>query len=449
MKKRAWLIIALAAMLLLAAAAMCSCAKEDGDQSALSQATATPEPAVEATKEAAAEPTAEASANAEKAGVLATINGVDVPIDEAYDEYSYYEMIYTMYGYTDELDELKQEIADYYVDLELIYLQFAGLGMEADMEAVSAAASENYQTAIQDYTTYVTDTSLTDEQVLEEAEKLLIEEGYDLAYFEKIAYNEARLVAVLEHYTKDITVTEEDVKAYYDDLVASDKELFESNPAYYEQAVSYGERIMYVPEGFRSVKHILVLLSEEDQDTMYDLESQMESIEAALAAEGADTETLNKNKAEVQAQIDAIFATIEPKAQEILTKLAAGEDFLALMEEYGEDPGMKSEPYATEGYAVHAESAQWVTAFRDAAMALEQVGDVSQPVRTSYGLHIIRYEGDVASGAVAYEDVRADLESEVQDTLMNSYYNDLVDQWRSEAEITMYLENFDAMAAAE
>ena len=237
--------------------------------------------------------------------------------------------------------------------------------------------------------------------------------------------------------------------AYYDDLVASDKELFESSPAYSEQAVSYGERIMYVPEGFRRVKHILVLLSDEDQNTMASLESQMDAIDAALAIEGADAESLNKDKAEIQAQIDEIFATIEPKAQEILDKLAAGEDFLALMEEYGEDPGMKSEPYATNGYEVHAESTQWVIPFRDAAMALEQVGDVSQPVRTSYGLHIIRYEGDVASGAVAYEEVKADLESEVQDTLMNSYYNDLVAQWRAEAEITMYLENFDAMATVE
>ena len=83
-----------------------------------------------------------------------------------------------------------------------------------------------------------------------------------------------------------------------------------------------------------------------------------------------------------------------------------------------------------------------MTEFRDAAVALEKIGDITQPVRTSYGLHIIRYEGDVASGAVEYESVRYTLLSEVQDALMNNYYNDLVDQWRSEAEITLYTENF-------
>lgn len=378
----------------------------------------------------------------EKAGMLATINGADVPIDEAQAEYSYYEMLYTIYGYADELEQLKQEIAEYYVSLELIYLQFDKLGMEADMDAVNATAQENYQAAVQDYTTYVTDETLSDEEKLKAAEQMLIEEGYDLAYFEKIAYNEARLVAVLEHYTKDIAATEEDVKAYYDDLVASDKELFESNIAYYEQAVSYGERVMYVPEGFRRVKHILVTLSDEDQSTLSDLEYQLESVEAELAKEGADTAALNTTKAEIEAKIDAIFATIEPKVQEIMDKLAAGEDFIALMEEYGEDPGMQSEPYATEGYTVHADSTQWVIPFRDGAMALEKVGDISQPIRTSYGLHIIRYEGDVEAGAADYESVKEELMSEVQDTLMNNYYNDLIDQWRAEAEITIYLENF-------
>ena len=445
MKKR---ILVLVAALLALSLMLTGCAQNNVSVS--TQATATTQPTEEPTAQPADESTdgtdETAAVVSEKPGMLATINGVDIPIDEALDEYSYYEMIYTMYGFTDELDQLKQDIADYYVSLELIYLQFAELGMEADMDAVQATAQENYQAAVEDYTTYVTDDTLTDEEALKAAEAMLIEDGYDLAYFEKVAYNEARLVAVLEHYTKDITATEEDVKAYYDDLVASDKELYEGNIAYYEQATYYGERIMYIPEGFRRVKHILVMLSDEDQTTLSDLEYQMESVEAELAAENADTETLNKKKAEIQAEIDAVFATIEPKAQEILDKLAAGEDFIALMEEYGEDPGMQSEPYATEGYQVHADSSQWVTEFRDGAMALEKIGDVSQPIRTSYGLHIIRYEGDVESGAVDYESVKEELLSEVQDTLMNNYYNDLVDSWRAEAEITMYLENFDTSA---
>lgn len=447
MKKR---LMMFAAVLIALALMMTGCSQNipvSVQPTATAEPAATAEPTATAEPAAAADPTTEPAAQSGKPGVLATINGTDIPIDEALDEYSYYEMMYTMYGYADELEQLKKEIADYYVSLELIYLQHEALGLKTDMDAAKATAKANYDEAVQSYLTYVTDKTLTDEEKLKAAEAMLIEEGYDLAYFEKIAYNEARLVAVLEHYSKDVAATEEDVRAYFDDLVASDKALYEGNIAYYEQAESYGERVMYVPEGFRRVKHILVVLSDEAQSELSNLEYQLDSVEAELAKEGADTAALNTKKAEIEGKIDAVFASIDPKAQEIMDKLAAGEDFIALMEEYGEDPGMKSEPYATEGYLVHADSAQWVTEFRDAAVALEKIGDISQPVRTSYGLHIIRYEGDVKAGPVDYESVKDELLAEVQDVLMNNYYNDLVAQWRAEAEVTLYLENF--VTAAE
>ena len=377
-------------------------------------------------------------------GLLATVNGIAVPVDEALAEYEYYASIYRMYGYTEEdIAELKQSVADYYVELELIYQQFDAMGLEVDMEKVSAYAKEQYEAAVEGYTNYVDGDGMTDEALYKAAEELLNSDGYDMAYFDTYAYNEERLSAVLEHYANEIQITEEDVKAYYDELVAADQAMYESNPAYYEQADSYGERVLYVPEGFRTVKHILVMLSEENQDILADLEYQREQIEAALAGENADTETLNKQLADVSAQIDEVFASIDPRAQEIMDKLTAGEDFIALMDEYGEDPGMKSEPYASEGYKVWADSQSWVIPFRDGAMTLKQPGDISQPIRTSYGLHIIRYERDLASGPVPYETVRAELESEARDDALNSRFSELINQWRSEAVIELYIENLE------
>ena len=39
-------------------------------------------------------------------------------------------------------------------------------------------------------------------------------------------------------------------------------------------------------------------------------------------------------------------------------------------------------------------------------MALEKVGDVSEPVLTGYGIHLILYSADLTPGAVPLEDVR-------------------------------------------
>ena len=94
---------------------------------------------------------------------------------------------------------------------------------------------------------------------------------------------------------------------------------------------------------------------------------------------------------------------------EIQARIDAGEDFQALIDEYGEDPGMQDEPTATVGYYVSADSTVWDTAFRDAAMLLANVGDISEPVLGMSGIHIIRYEGDVTPGAVPLEEVRGQL----------------------------------------
>ena len=52
----------------------------------------------------------------------------------------------------------------------------------------------------------------------------------------------------------------------------------------------------------------------------------------------------------------AVLDSVKEKTDEIYGKIAAGEDFAALIAEYGEDPGMQNEPTATRGYYVSAAS---------------------------------------------------------------------------------------------
>ncbi len=71
-------------------------------------------------------------------------------------------------------------------------------------------------------------------------------------------------------------------------------------------------------------------------------------------------------------------------ADEIYKKAIDGEDFYSLVEQYGEDPGMENNPAGytfTYGYMIEE--------FEEASFALE-VGGISEPVKTSYGYHIIK-----------------------------------------------------------
>ncbi len=71
-------------------------------------------------------------------------------------------------------------------------------------------------------------------------------------------------------------------------------------------------------------------------------------------------------------------------AETVLARAKAGEDFHALIEEFGEDPGMVGNE---EGYYFTYD--EMVAEFEEATFALAE-GEISEIVETSYGYHIIK-----------------------------------------------------------
>ncbi len=392
---------------------------------------------------------AEALAPADDMNVLALVNGEPMDITEAYAEYEYYAYIYQLYGFSEEeIEALKEEVARYYVDMCLLDAEFDKLGLTVDEEAVEAQAAEEYEATVAEYIEYDADEELTDEENRQAVIDYLTENGYTLQSVTEYALSNARLTGVIEHYTGDVTFTEEELVAYYEQRVAEDQAYYEENPAAFEEAWNEGDGStlpLYMPAGFRTVKHILVMLSDDDQDRMYELTTRLDEIEVELAEEGADEEALNAETDEINAEIDEIMATIMPTVEEIQEKIAAGEDFDALIEEYGEDPGME---YYTEGYLLYAESDGWEPAFQAGAMALENPGDISEPVATSYGLHLIRLEKLWPAGATSLEDARDTMEAELLEEKQLDAYTALTDRLYEEANVELYLDHFDELTAA-
>ena len=78
-------------------------------------------------------------------------------------------------------------------------------------------------------------------------------------------------------------------------------------------------------------------------------------------------------------------------ARKVAQRAAKGESFEALIKEYGEDPGMSSNPdgYLFDKYGYTPDGSQMVAEFTNASVALT-VGSVSDVVTTSYGFHIIK-----------------------------------------------------------
>jgi peptidyl-prolyl cis-trans isomerase B (cyclophilin B) len=179
-------------------------------------------------------------------------------------------------------------------------------------------------------------------------ESLLAQAQYDAMYSR-----------VEESVTKDVTVTEEEARAAYADMVTNAKQAYAENPDAYVSDMLGGTQIVYNPPGYRYIQHIMLQAAAEEE-----------------------------------------FTAAQARAEEILAELQAGKDFLEAMTEYGQDASMATLP---NGYPVAAGVQGYGEAFATAAMALAKPGDISPVVMTDVGAHILRYAADIAEGETPFE----------------------------------------------
>lgn len=101
----------------------------------------------------------------------------------------------------------------------------------------------------------------------------------------------------------------------------------------------------------------------------------------------------------------------EAKAEELLAKLKAGEDFATLAKENSEDVGSAKQG----GDLGWIEKGVMDPAFEEAAFALNAKGDISDVVKSDFGYHIIQLEDEKASEAKPYSEVSAEIKSDLVD----------------------------------
>jgi peptidyl-prolyl cis-trans isomerase C len=103
------------------------------------------------------------------------------------------------------------------------------------------------------------------------------------------------------------------------------------------------------------------------------------------------------------------------KAQEIRKKLAAGADFAVLAAQESDDPGTKGKG----GDLSFFKHGQMVPPFDQAAFSLK-VGEISEPVKTQFGYHIIRVEA-----RKTYEDSKLEVDRRLRAEMAQKTLDDI------------------------
>ena len=91
--------------------------------------------------------------------------------------------------------------------------------------------------------------------------------------------------------------------------------------------------------------------------------------------------------------------------------------FEELVLEYSDDPSKG----ANRGRFVKTKRGQMVKAFEEKAFAMENAGDISEPVETTYGYHIIRLNQKFPAGPVPFEDVKAQAMTRAREKHVEAY----------------------------
>ena len=401
--------------------------------------------------------------------VMATVNGEPVLRETVENIASNLSYTYSQYGYDTTTDEnakfINQLALDYAIQYALMDQKAAEWGLDQftdeEMETLKASNAESWNSLVDSYVSYygnLTDESTDEEKLAAKTSALAALEamGYTEDVMMQSTLEEERYNRVRNKMVENVEVTDDEVQTAFDTQVESDKASYEGNVAYYEYMTQYyGQTSYYVPEGYRGITHILLTVDDDLLQNYKDLAAKLEEQEEAEdtdTTEATATDVTEETEtpvtqADVDAAYQAILDSVQPTIDEINQKLADGASFSDLIAEYGADPGMQSEPYMSEGYSVHQDSVVWDAAFVKAAFSVEKVGDVSEPVVGSYGVHIVYYLRDVPSGAVELtDDIKEDLKSTLLSEKENEAFASTMQEWRdaSKIEYTAEIEALDA-----
>jgi peptidyl-prolyl cis-trans isomerase D len=113
---------------------------------------------------------------------------------------------------------------------------------------------------------------------------------------------------------------------------------------------------------------------------------------------------------------------VRDRLADIRAQIVTGGDFASLARQFSEDPGSA----ADGGNLGEIEKGMMVQPFEKALFSM-QVGELSEPIKTTFGWHLIKLDQVSGGETRSYDEVRVDIEDEIRSDLAESQIYDLVE----------------------
>lgn len=368
--------------------------------------------------------------------VVATVNGANILKGDVLEEYELYKSVFGITKENENSKEvkdmatmLKTQILDDLSEFELVKQNGAKIGAPEVTEEQKAEVAKKIQDGKDELMTSAKTAAEKDKKDAEASggdpvdveartqeyyNEMLATSGINNGILEEQYMRDAYINNVMDTIVKDYKPTDEEIQAEYDRRVEEQKAAIKEDPA----KVETFDMPLYTPAGMKYVKNLLIKISDEDSKKISELRT-------------------NSDTAGADAARDEALKSINTKAQEVYSKTKT-EDFDKLMETYGEDGGMKVEPAKTEGYLIYSAKTDFDPTFLAAGMALTTDGQISEPIGTDFGYHIIKLVKTTQETTTPLSDVKDDINKEMIETKRTNAYETSITEWTEASDIKKY-----------
>lgn len=369
-------------------------------------------------------------------------------------------------------DDYRQAV-DVLVQQRVLQKQIVSQGLDAftpeEEAAFAAEAQTQWDAGIESYVSYYLseDTPEARAQLKDQAEDFYAEQGFTLQDLADSLRQRASMDRLSEQLMGDYEPAEEEIQETFQRFGEAYQENYQDNIMAYEYNTMYNQQASwYTPEGYRGIIHILLqpdpalmdnytrLMAAHEEQQSQQASETTQPEDASQGEEQADTPVTEAQEPVTQEMVDAARQAILDSQKEaiegIYASLQAGESFESLIAQLGQDPGMQMTDNLQNGYMVHRDSVVWDPVFTQAAFSekMVQVGDVSDPVVGSNGIHILKYLRDVPAGLHMTEQIRQEIVDYLMAVKENEVFSLALQGWEQEANVVYHEEAIMAAQSA-